>query len=204
MKAGPDPVEDLRRWLDENRGCLEQQKDELGDLLSCAWDQFAGANQERMRVDKLSRLEAPKWDPPILSFTIERHGAIVAGGSTRAEIQSWSLNFDDRVAGSGKAGWRQIYPRQPGIKVGEIAHQIAQAVAKRDKADPRLAWKADQVRIKLDQITGLAAGAAVQQTLTGRRRRFRAAIVGEMAKVGFVPRRDLSGRASSYVFVPAD
>ena len=66
MKAGRDPVEDLRRWLEDHQGCLEQQKDELQGLLSCAWHQFAGANQEGMRVDKLSRLEAPKWDPPSL------------------------------------------------------------------------------------------------------------------------------------------
>ncbi len=36
----------------------------------------------------LDRTSNMMWDPPILSFDIERHGAIVAGGSGYAEIQS--------------------------------------------------------------------------------------------------------------------
>jgi hypothetical protein len=42
---------------------------------------------------KLSRMKDATWNPPILEFTIERHGG-TALGSTRASLQRWEINMD--------------------------------------------------------------------------------------------------------------
>jgi hypothetical protein len=57
----------------------------LAALLAGCWHQFEGARAQGMNASKLARMEAVRWEPPILSFTIERHGA-TALGSTRAEV----------------------------------------------------------------------------------------------------------------------
>ena len=54
-------------------------------LLANSWDELeVEHNRTKMSVDKLSRMEMPIWQPPRLQFVIERHGAMVAGGSGRA------------------------------------------------------------------------------------------------------------------------
>jgi hypothetical protein len=45
----------------------------------------------------VSRAEELSWNPPILSFTIERHGA-TARGSSRAELHEWTVNLHEGTA----------------------------------------------------------------------------------------------------------
>lgn len=65
--------------------------------LAGCWHEFARSASKRMHAGKLGRMEAVRWDPPVLSFTIERHGAMSAG-STRAELQQWRIDLDRKTA----------------------------------------------------------------------------------------------------------
>ena len=60
--------------------------DKVVPLLRECWQDFRGWDETSMQPRKLDRAEELHWNPPLLSFTIERHGAIVLG-STRAELQ---------------------------------------------------------------------------------------------------------------------
>ena len=54
-------------------------------LLAGCWHEFVGAESQRMHAGKLGRIENVRWEPPVLSFRIERHGAMgVLFGGTRA------------------------------------------------------------------------------------------------------------------------
>jgi hypothetical protein len=56
---------------------------ELETLLKECWYEFEGADDTKMWPSKLTgRMEDITWDPPILTFKIERHGGTVMG-STR-------------------------------------------------------------------------------------------------------------------------
>ena len=48
-----------------------------------------------MWASKLGRMEKVEWQPPYLTFSIERHGATVKG-STRAELQNWQVDTSHR------------------------------------------------------------------------------------------------------------
>jgi hypothetical protein len=43
-------------------------------LLANCWHELEGAGQTAMQARKLDRAEDVSWNPPVLSFTIERHG----------------------------------------------------------------------------------------------------------------------------------
>ena len=55
------------------------------ELLSECWNDIDGGDVDSMATFKLERMEQLRWNPPDLSFVIERHGAIVAGRSSRAQ-----------------------------------------------------------------------------------------------------------------------
>lgn len=110
------------------------------------------------------------WDPPILSFAIERHGGLVLG-STRTEVQKWELNLDDMSASFSVTGHRQIVPMQERVYVKPLAKEIAELIFNH-KNDERLHWKKDgSVRVIIGKI--LPGESVVKQTLSGRRKRFR-------------------------------
>ena len=80
----------------------------LEDVLSGCWYEFSGSNADKMAGYKLhNRIEQVTWEPPLLSFKIERHGG-TARGSSRADIYSWELNVEEQVAKTGKSGYRQV------------------------------------------------------------------------------------------------
>jgi hypothetical protein len=41
-------------------------------LLAGCWHEFVGAESQRMHAGKLGRIENVSWEPPVLSFRIER------------------------------------------------------------------------------------------------------------------------------------
>lgn len=97
---------------------------QLDSLLAACWDQFDGGNAEGMEAYKLlGRMESISWNPPVLSFTIERHGGTVLG-STRADLQSWEVNVQNHSAICGAGGHRQLEPMQPKLNVKPIAEEI--------------------------------------------------------------------------------
>jgi hypothetical protein len=120
---------------------------------------------------KLGRMERIAWNPPMLSFVVERHGGIVAGGSTRAELQGWTIDLERHTAECCKVGWRQAAPMGPRMSVGPIAAEIA-AIIEQRRTDPRIKWldtERTAVRILIGRII---PHDAPNQTVAGRRRRF--------------------------------
>ncbi len=147
---------------------------ELQTPLADAWRGFAGSNKHGMDPDKLyGRMEEAEWEPPKLTFVIERHGGTVLG-STRAEKQQWTLDLDSQTATGGASGFRQLTPAAPRLNVKPMADEIAQLIVHRQE-DDRIRWNKDgSVRVEIGKI--LPAGSTPKQTLAGRRRRFRKAV----------------------------
>ena len=80
-------LEILRAFLGQLGAGPIKQTGQLEPLLAGAWDSFELSNAGGMKAYKLhGRMEKLHWDPPILSFTIERHGATVMR-SKKGELQ---------------------------------------------------------------------------------------------------------------------
>lgn len=155
---------------------------ELIQLLEDCWDMFDGSDQEGMGVYKIQRMKDPWWNPPILSFTIERHEATMLG-SLRAEIQEWTMDVDHRVAECRSAGYRQLYQRGAPLDVKPIAEEIAQLIIK-GKQDERLQWSGNNhLRIPTDII--LEATSIPKQTPQARRKRLLKALEESLSPYGW-------------------
>ena len=154
---------------------------ELGSLLYACWEEFAGANAEGMNSDKLNRMENVSWDPPILTFNIERHGGTVLG-STRAEIHQWDVNVEEMTAVCLTSRYRQVQPGQVPLNVKSLANNIAQLISDR-KEDDRLKWRADgSVKVSIGR---LIPDFGHKQTVQGRRKRFRQALEKRLEPTGW-------------------
>jgi hypothetical protein len=73
---------------------------DLGDLerlLTDCWHEFTGDDGGMAGQKLLGRMEEVVWEPPILTFKIERHGGTVLG-SSRATPQEWRLDLDKKTA----------------------------------------------------------------------------------------------------------
>ena len=168
----------------------------IAGLLSGCWHEFAGANSHRMHAGKLGRIETVRWDPPVLSFRIERHGSIGLG-STRAELQNWRVDLDRKTAQcSLSRSYRQALPRADVVKIEPIAQELAESIAL-GHSDPRLKWQGDgTVRVLMAKVLPYDSG--YMQTVTGRRRRLRGALGTLLAENGWQEvRRDVYSKASS-------
>ncbi len=116
------------------------------------------------------RMESACWEPPLLTFEVERHGETVLG-SKRAALQHWTIDVDAETATLAEGRYRLVRPRQPKLNVDPLANEIASLVLQR-QADPRLTWYPDgHVLVHIGLI--LPQGRLAKQTVEGRRRRFR-------------------------------
>jgi hypothetical protein len=134
-----------------------------------------------MNAGKLARMEAVRWEPPILSFTIERHGAM-ALGSTRAELQRWRVDLDlIRATCIKERSYRQLVPRAERVKAEPVATEIAEAI-NAGRADQRLSWGRDgTVRVVLTKV--FPYGSGCMETIAGRRKRFRTALTEPLTEL---------------------
>jgi hypothetical protein len=145
---------------------------EVALLVASCWDELECDNPEGMRINKLyNRIENVSWNPPILRFEIERHGAMVGGGSTRAEMQFWEINVETRTLEGGETGsYRQKFPMQPRLDVKPIAKEIAELIISKQE-DNRLKWNTDgSVRVIIGDV--IPSKGIFKTTLEGRRKRF--------------------------------
>lgn len=161
----------------------------LLSALESVWSSIPGTRETSMAEHKLRRAESLTWNPPLLTFKLERHGRTM-DGSTRAELQQWTLDLNTASATQHTAGFRQLSPTAPRLKVGPIADRIAQAITDREDY-PGLRWKPgkNEVRIQIDDVI-VADG--FQQTISGRRKRFRKALEELLTPKGWTP---VPGRA---------
>ncbi len=155
---------------------------DLERLLAACWDEFNG-DDGGMTGDKLlGRMEQVAWEPPVLTFTIERHGGTVKG-SSRASLQEWTLDLENMTARCAEDRFRQVHGRQPRLDVRPFVEEVARLILLRQE-DERLKWYKDgRVRVVVGKV--LPNGSAVTQTLAGRRMRFREAMVRRLAVEGW-------------------
>lgn len=151
-------------------------------LLYQAWSSLTittgDANLEPYKL--LHRVENLAWNPPLLTFAIERHGATV-NGSTKAHVYSWEVNLDKGTAAMGEPKMRQIRSADKKLDVYPIAQEVA-ALILAGKRDRRLKWTGDvNVRVMIADIIP----ATVKQTTSSRRKRFRAALDARISSHGW-------------------
>jgi hypothetical protein len=162
----------------------EVSESKVEELLSARWDDLS-TDDEGMEGYKLgNRMEAVKWEPPILTFEIERHGGTVLG-SVQAEVQCWTVDVEQ---GSATVGFsprkRLVGVRRKPLKVGPIADEIVKLVIA-GKEVSRLKWYGPtKVRVLPDKI--LPLGLTIpKETLQGRRKRLGKAIEDGLASHGW-------------------
>ena len=164
------------------------------------WDQLVknvdGGMQGFKVVDRTEKME---WQPPVLSFKIERHGRTVLG-SSRAELQHWQLDATDCVAMFNGDSYRQKRPKNPRLDIESIAREIAPLILERSE-DDRLQWiSSDKVKILSASILG---GQSVpKETLEGRRRRLRKALLRLIEPQGWVADGHYYGCVGSHLTRP--
>jgi hypothetical protein len=144
---------------------------ELAERLAACWDGLSGGAEESMGGGKLiGRMEDVTWAPPILSFSIERHGGTVLG-STRAEVHRWSVNVDQATAALGTVRRRQVYKMSRPVAVLPIAQEIAELILG-GQDDPRLKWTEDRQRVRV-YLSRALPPSRYKQTAQGRTRTLR-------------------------------
>jgi len=156
----------------------------IESLLAACWDELSGSEEGGMLGYKLcSRTENMEWNPPLLTFEIERHGATVHG-SVSAELQSWVVDVNLASAQlSPNSSKRIVGKRQPSINVNPIAEDIVKLVVT-GTDDARLRWY-DTAKVKVLISKILPKGSAVKQTLVGRRKRLGNAIAARLEQEGW-------------------
>jgi hypothetical protein len=162
----------LRDWLAKMPpGPIPRtRRKELIPLLADCWGELRGGDQEKMHAGKLDRMERAVWEPPALSFIIERHGGTVLG-STQADLQRWTVHADQGTATVYEAGRRQLEPMKPRLDVRPIAQEITQLILTAQQ-DPRLDRKPDgSVHVILGRI--IPGDSGYRWTVEGRQKRFK-------------------------------
>jgi hypothetical protein len=86
---------------------------EVASALSEVWESLDSGAEGGMSGDKLyDRIEEIEWEPPLLTFAIERHGG-TAKGSVCAELQTWAVDVEKRTARVSGGGRRQLGKKHP-------------------------------------------------------------------------------------------
>lgn len=176
MSTGLDT---LRKQLDKQHpGAVP---DNVLTLLRQVWDELEGSNYANMESFKLHRAENMVWDPPLLSFMIERHGAR-ALGSTRAELQYWTVDVNKGTATlERKYGYRQVEPRDKPLDCDALAREVRDKILAGEE-DERLVYRSyGRIKVKV----GETVGANFNQTRADRRRRFHKALCSYMEQAGW-------------------
>ena len=154
----------------------------LERLLAACWDEFSGDYGGMEGYKLLGRMESVTWQPPLLSFAVERHGRTVAG-SSRADLQGWTVNVEAKTIFCEPLGHRQVRPMQPRLKVEPLVEQIVRLIVSKQQ-DERLHWHDDgSVKVLVGKI--IPKDAALRQTLAGRRKRFREKLTGRLEAQGW-------------------
>jgi hypothetical protein len=180
-----ESLEQLKRLLRQQPpGHLaEETASNVRSLLFGCWELLDGSEEEGTSADKLlSRMEDIRWEPPYIHFQIERHGGAVMG-SSRAEIHDWSVNLETATAACSTGRFRQIQPRNPPLDVQRLVEEVVHEVRLRKKRTPNLKWVApDKVRVIIGK---LVPANCPEQTLLGRRKRFRKLLEPRLAQLGW-------------------
>ena len=155
----------------------------LEELLTKCWDEFVGDHGGMAPQKLLRRMEDVLWRPPVLRFVIERHGGTVMG-SSRAELQYWTVDVEHKTATMGVKGYRQISPSQSTVDVKPIANKLTELIINGHN-DERLQWSTDgRVRILSGKI--FPDNSVKKQTLEGRKKRLIKAMEERLTQLGWL------------------
>jgi hypothetical protein len=178
----PAESTETSRILERLRACLavrppgeivgDEQTTVVNYLIVC-WDNLDGSDAGGMMADKLfGRTERLHWALPVLTFTIERHGARMRG-STRAELQKWEVDVERGAAGIVGSSWRQLEPMDARLDIKGLAANVAAWIVEGRQDDPRLKW-ANPTRVRIQM--GATIRGTNAQTTASRSKRFTAAL----------------------------
>ncbi len=127
-----------------------------------------------MQAHKIrGRTEDLAWNPPQLTFKIERHGGTV-NGSTRAEMQHWCVDVAAHTAEIVSTGRRQLRAMAKRVNVKGPAAEIAEAILKGQESASLKRYPDGRVKVLISAL--IPHGDDFKQTVAGRRKRFRAAL----------------------------
>ncbi len=172
----------LRQYLDGIASGEVSELEQLPDLLARCWNALMIADMHGMKPEKLDRMEQVRWNQPILSFDIERHGGTVKG-SVYAEVQTWSIDVELLTASCTSGGKRLKRERQQRLKVEPLAEKVVHLIEGR-RDDERLHWLSDShVRVLIGNII---PDGTPQQTVVGRRKRFSKCLEQALKQRGWV------------------
>jgi hypothetical protein len=180
-----ESLETLRRFLNAQSGGDLADAQTLATLLAPIWNRLDGGDASAMAADKLDRLETASWLSPRLVFRIERHGGRVLG-SSRGEIQEWTLDLDTLTAQVSDVSHRQLAPRRKRLDINLIAVRITATI--REGADEQwLEWSSDRSEVRVLTSHFINPDRASKETLDGRRKRLKRALCDELTKIGWIP-----------------
>ena len=157
-----------------------------GDLerrLAACWHEFRGDDGGMTGQKLLGRMEEVVWEPPILTFKIERHGGTVHG-SSRAELQHWEVNLRQETAIIVKHGHRQLKPMAQRIYIKPLVDKILEAIRIGSESELVSKYADGTVAVKTTAI--FPTGSAVRMTLEGRRKRLREGVASALLKEGWL------------------
>ena len=188
------PMDQLKQHLSKLSEGPIADDDDTGILLALAWESLSQDGGGMTGDNILGRTEKMQWNPPFLTFQIERHGGTVRG-STRATIQRWTVDIEAKSASHDDSGFRQVRQRAKPLNVERLARKVAQLVSD-GSSDNRLNWYTEgRVRVRVSKI--IPKDDTPQQTLVGRRKRFHAALVKVLQGKGWEQiKRDVYVRRS--------
>ena len=177
----PNPLDRLRsRLANLEPGTIDVDSEVAGDLAS-SWDALSGSDQKSMTADKVDRLENLTWNPPLLSFDIERHGGTVRG-SSRAEVHTWTVDVMAATANVNTGRFRQINARAATWDANNAVEVVLKAVEEH-RYEPYFKWKGDDFRV----LTGNIIPEGPIQTTAGRSKRFRTLLADRLTTNGWQP-----------------
>ncbi len=172
MNTAVDPIGDLARYLTaQTPGPLDPAP--LVPLLARAWSDLGGDSEESTWSSKLSRIEDPVWEPPILRFDLERHGATVLG-STRAAVHTWRVDVARRTASIEESRRRQVTKMDKRLDAKALPDELLSLIES-GADDPRLVWNQDRSEARV--VISKAVPMTFKQTTEGRRKRFTDALL---------------------------
>ncbi len=156
----------------------------LVQLLVQEWSCLHGSDAGGMQAYKLSgRVERLLWQPPFLTFTIERHGGTV-NGSTRAELQSWKIDISSLTAQIVKTGHRQLTPASPKLDTSILAKKIADDIVNHQESESLKRYPDGRVKVLIGTVI---PDDGYKQTIIGRRKRFHNSLESLLSERGWIP-----------------
>ncbi len=161
---------------------------DVRDLIAAAWDELDGGDEQAMAARKVDRVEKLEWNPPYLTFVIERHGGTVHG-SKRSEMQGWTVDVTEGTAKWELAGYRQLSPNaEPWNRAAaaKAVEEIAEVV-RNGLDDQRVVWTKDRKRFRV--ATSHVFPPGPKQTTQGRTKRLAEALADVLGAEGWTRTR---------------